>query len=810
MKNNRTIRVFLSSTFRDFGEERDLLVKRVFPALRARLRDRFVELVDVDLRWGITVEEAERGEVLPICLAEIDRARPYFIGMLGERYGWIPPVESYAANLLERQPWLKNHQGGKSVTELEILHGVLNNPGMRGRAFFYFRSSKYAKERGGDYLPTASDRQRQKALKEEIRASGLPVTDYTNPEALASRIESDLWQIFDAEFPVESTPDEFERERLRHEAFAASRKGLYLGGDSYLGTLEKLLQGDKGPILIEGSSGAGKSALIANFFDLYREKYPNHLVHEHYLGASADAADPVAVVRRLATFIQRTTGNEIPLSIEGQGPWENLCTWLNVASDWATNRETKFVFVLDSLNSLSDLQDLRWWPKIHPKSICFVVSCLPGPVLEALKATRLKKTENDRFFGWRTIRVRPLQKSQSLALLKAYLGRFNKKLPRAMLSQVRAHPLATNPLFIRTLAEELRLFGIHEELEKRLAHYLGSQSVGELFERVLARVEQDCGSKVVRACLSAIWASRAGLAESDILELAGLTPSAWAAIRYSLEEGLTEVCGKLTYSHDYLFQGVQGRFSLLGNRAVGLHKYLSNFFRAKAGHEAALDLNWHDGQQDVWRSALASLRALKRRKKELAEQAFFRWDGNYLAVLNRAASLRNMLLREPRRHRSAATFFRTGGAQDDYTTYWKFGCCGVEVASEYGRPSRFRDDGCAYVLGNVRGVLFKRLPKSGLPHWDDDDLRTALEAAVLPRAYSKDRLTPAYLRELRRAQHLADHLWESQDWYAMQSLADFYRSRRLIEGQFGSHRAMNESARRMEVALGRLRNTTKT
>ena len=81
----RVVRVFLSSTLRDFGEERDLLVKRPFPALRARLKDRLVELVDVDLRWGITAEEAERGEVLPICLAEIDRARPYFIGMLGSR-----------------------------------------------------------------------------------------------------------------------------------------------------------------------------------------------------------------------------------------------------------------------------------------------------------------------------------------------------------------------------------------------------------------------------------------------------------------------------------------------------------------------------------------------------------------------------------------------------------------------------------------------------------------------------------------------------------------------------------------------------
>ena len=59
MDRSRSVRIFLSSTFRDFGEERDLLVRKVFPALRSRLKDRFVELVDVDLRWGITVEQVE-------------------------------------------------------------------------------------------------------------------------------------------------------------------------------------------------------------------------------------------------------------------------------------------------------------------------------------------------------------------------------------------------------------------------------------------------------------------------------------------------------------------------------------------------------------------------------------------------------------------------------------------------------------------------------------------------------------------------------------------------------------------------------
>jgi hypothetical protein len=42
---NRSIRIFLSSTFRDFGEERDLLVSKVFPNLRAKLKDRFASVL---------------------------------------------------------------------------------------------------------------------------------------------------------------------------------------------------------------------------------------------------------------------------------------------------------------------------------------------------------------------------------------------------------------------------------------------------------------------------------------------------------------------------------------------------------------------------------------------------------------------------------------------------------------------------------------------------------------------------------------------------------------------------------------------
>ena len=115
----RAIRVFISSTFRDMHWERDESVKQIFPQLRRLCDQRGVVWNEVDLRWGVTDEQKAEGRVLPICLAEIYNCRPYFLGLLGEGYGWVP--DDIAPELLEQRPCLQEHRD-RSVTELEILH----------------------------------------------------------------------------------------------------------------------------------------------------------------------------------------------------------------------------------------------------------------------------------------------------------------------------------------------------------------------------------------------------------------------------------------------------------------------------------------------------------------------------------------------------------------------------------------------------------------------------------------------------------------------------------------------------------------
>ena len=88
-----TIRVFISSTFRDMHAERDYLSRLVFPELRSRCQKRGAEFIGLDLSWGVTEEEAQREGALKICLDEIERCRPFFVCLLGSRYGWVPPLE---------------------------------------------------------------------------------------------------------------------------------------------------------------------------------------------------------------------------------------------------------------------------------------------------------------------------------------------------------------------------------------------------------------------------------------------------------------------------------------------------------------------------------------------------------------------------------------------------------------------------------------------------------------------------------------------------------------------------------------------
>ena len=98
-KNWRRYNIFISSTFKDMDYERDVIKFKVIPELNRRFRSRRVELQAIDLRLGVNTakmsEEESELKVLDVCTYCINSSRPFFIGLIGQRYGWVPPVERW-------------------------------------------------------------------------------------------------------------------------------------------------------------------------------------------------------------------------------------------------------------------------------------------------------------------------------------------------------------------------------------------------------------------------------------------------------------------------------------------------------------------------------------------------------------------------------------------------------------------------------------------------------------------------------------------------------------------------------------------
>jgi nephrocystin-3 len=595
---NRQIRVFISSTFRDMQEERELLVKKVFPELRRICDERFVSFTEVDLRWGITAEDAAEGKVLPICLEEIRTCRPYFIGLLGERYGWIP--DTVPQKVLEQEPWLQEHVGKRtSVTELEILHGVLRNPEMAGHTFFYFRDPAYIaalpedeqremvernipddiKKLGPEEAArrTRHRKDRLAALKDTIRQSGLPLVDpYADPEALAAAVREQFIELIDKLYPKEQVPDPLDQEAIGHRSYARRKLLAYVDRPTHSQAIKAFVEAPatgKG-LVVTGDSGGGKTALLAastSSFLLHNSSF----VFEHYFGATPDSANVDGFLHRLLGELKRLADIRDDMPTTPEKMREALPLWLA-----HTVGGKPIVLVLDGLNQIQgDEVDrrLNWLPRFFPAHVRVVASCLPGPALDVLRER-----------GWMEHDIPLTDADERGRMIDAFLKSYRKELGKTLREQVVQATGSVNPLFLRTVLEELRQFGDFDHLPDKVAEYLSSPDLTCLFDKVLTRWHDDFGesgacSDLVRLTLCFISCSRFGMAESELLALLGnegdpLPRRFWTPFYLAAENALTLRAGLLCFGHDHLRTAVARRW-LTSEKVVNSFQHkLTDYF----------------------------------------------------------------------------------------------------------------------------------------------------------------------------------------------------------------------------------------
>lgn len=660
----RSIRVFVSSTFRDMQLEREELVKQVFPILRRMCETRGVAWAEVDLRWGVTDEQKAEGAVLPICLAEIDRSRPYFIGLLGQRYGWIP--EELPAGLADQLPWLADLRN-TSVTEMEILHGVLNDPATAEHAFFYTRDPAWVDSRpdderlalgeietddevamlGADAAAASASarRDRLEDLKSRIRDAGLSTWEYPGPRALGQRVLADFTALLDTLFPADEEVDEVDRDADAHRAFGQAQTLGYESRVALHAQLDQFAEGTEPPLVVTGEPGSGASAIVSAWAASWRVTHPDDLVVEHHVGATASSADWIAMAGRIMAAIDRSAA-------EPPGDAAGRRTALFAALTRAGTSGRRTILVIDGVDLLTDVDGARaltWLPGTVPPAVRVVVTTA-GP--DAVDSAQRRH--------WGVLAVPALDETERRALIRRFLGRYSKGLDEVHVSRLVGAPATGNALYLRTVLDELRQHGDHFTLGLVIEQYLAALTLDALLGLVLGRYERDFERDrpgLVGDTMRSLWAARRGLTEPELLDALStpdlpVVQAMLSPLLLAAEAGLVTASGLLTFATEPHRRAVEQRYAATASTRAEAHASLARTFGTYSlGPRVVEELPWQQlGADDLdglfvtlgdlaftdaaYRQAHPDLRRLWRRLEESGRRVI---DG-YRAVIDDPAT----------------------------------------------------------------------------------------------------------------------------------------------------------------------------
>ena len=536
---NRQIRVFISSTFRDMQDERDYLMKRTFPKLRKLAAERDVTLTELDLRWGITEEEAKSGKVVEICLREIENSIPFFIGIIGNRYGWVPEKSDLGGSVTERFPdvnkFIELHL---SVTEMEMQFGVLSREEDM-HAYFFIKEQEEDPEKV-DY-PEMLYR-----LKQEVSKSKYPSSGYKSPEDLAKQVEEAFIKLLDTLFP-KGNLSELEKERIGQRSFMNQLCQNYIKDERNYEVLDKwLADEDSHQFVVTGASGLGKSALIANWLkEKLTDNNCEYNIIYHFTGNGGSESSSEHITKSIANEIKDIYGWEDD-ELGSETKLEDL--FIKVSSEG----DTPLLIVIDAINQIVDVDNaklLNWLP-VPTKGIKILFSTLEDDrTMEVFKHRE-----------YPIFRLQPLDIERRSQLVRNYLKLYAKSLTDQQVRRIATDSQCENTLVLNTLLDELINFGIHEKLDERIEYYLATESIDDFYQNLLQRYEEDYGCEFVKHALSLILVSKEGLQESIIQKLTEVPTLIWSQLYCSFINYFVVKNGNLNFSHSYIRGAVFNRY----------------------------------------------------------------------------------------------------------------------------------------------------------------------------------------------------------------------------------------------------------
>lgn len=372
---------------------------------------------------------------------------------------------------------------------------------------------------------------------------------------LAEIILDDLKRGIAARYPdhveVEGKPGSFQAELDQQEQFLFVNSEGFIERGNDFDDLDEYVRCDSRKLFVlTADGGMGKSMLLANWIDRSRSEgspFAGIPFLFRFVGQSDGATTASNVQASILAELREVHGRlpdtvrvkqerqggpagaatesierEVPLDIPGD-PNKLLEFW----REWLPKAAThgKCIIVIDALNQLEEgLEHLHWLPQgMLPEGLKFIVSFRRGaPGSEGLIETWRGSCYADKV---ELAEVRPFaEEKHRRALVDAYLDQYLKALDDHLIEELVSVEGAANPLFLKIVLSELRVFGSFEQLGQKIRSDFGTNPVSA-FRAVLRRLVSDPAyaplpsEQAVPVVFGSLACARGGLSKVELSDI---------------------------------------------------------------------------------------------------------------------------------------------------------------------------------------------------------------------------------------------------------------------------------------------------
>lgn len=524
------IRVFVSSTFKDLEEERSCLATKVFPRLRSFCYKKGLTFQDLDLRWGITEEESKSGQVVRLCLKGIVDSVPYFICILGDRYGWIPSENDI--NLGEGQ-FYKNFvkeqvDKERSITEIEIRYALLHKN--RIKPFFFFKSSS----------DNSDPDEKIVSLKEEIKLNyPESVFTFSTTDELHNIVYNLITKDVEEKYPSSTTNSVLQEELLQDantwKILAESMLKLS-SFDKCYAQLDRVLSDDTRLLWITSDNDSSHRYVTA---DWIKQNEKENRVFYFDCQNTVSRTNSYDVLWKLYQRVIFLNSAEAVLyynskDSEFYSPIQELYIELEKTSKEA---KTAPIFVIDNIDNCDDFS---------PRLIQIFESLSTKIHLVLLSSkTFYEKEGNVPVFSH--LHIAKLSPDELSVFVSKYFEQYGKKVDKIYCDKLACNELFNDFAMLKLAMDTLRQYASFDNIKSFLEQISSVNTRDDLFRYVLYLIKHNYHGKetLMTNVLWLIIESRIGLSMNDLKTLTGTTPFAI----YEIIDALSQL---LSYQNDQI------------------------------------------------------------------------------------------------------------------------------------------------------------------------------------------------------------------------------------------------------------------